>query len=175
MAPEQAAADPDVDHRADIYAFGVTAYEMLVGQPPFAGLAPRALMAARMTEDPPHVCTQRPDVPRVLADLVMRCLERDPADRPQSAAELLAMLDDPAMVSGAFGVPTSETSRWKRWRGRHLLVALGLVLVAIAVATTSMLRRSSAPSSAVTAPPSSRVATGPARIVVLPLVSIGGD
>jgi uncharacterized protein with von Willebrand factor type A (vWA) domain len=38
-------------------------------------------MAARMTEDPPHVCTVRPDVPKVLADLVMRCLERDPDDR----------------------------------------------------------------------------------------------
>jgi len=173
MAPEQAAADPDVDHRADIYAFGVTAYEMLVGQPPFAGLAPRALMAARMTEDPPHVCRQRPDVPKVLADFVMRCLERDPADRPQSATELLAALDDPAMVSGAFGVPASETSRWRRWRGRHLLIALALVLVTVAVTTTSLVRRSAARAAAVAPPPVAP--SGPARIVVLPLVSIGGD
>jgi len=175
MAPEQAAADPDVDHRADIYAFGVTAYEMLVGQPPFAGLAPRALMAARMTEDPPHVCGQRPDVPKVLGDFVMRCLERDPADRPASAIDLLAALDDPAMVSGAFGVPATETGRWRLWRGRRVLFASVLVLVAVAGAVTAMalLRRSAAPTVAV-APPSAAT-SGPARIVVLPLVSIGGD
>ncbi len=173
MAPEQAAADPDVDHRADIYAFGVTAYEMLVGQPPFAGLAPRALMAARMTEDPPHVCRQRPDVPRVLGDFVMRCLVRDPADRPQSAAELLATLDDPAMVSGAFGVPASETGRWRLWRGRRVLLASALVLVAVGVTTTVLLRRSAARTAV--AAPQPAAASGIARIVVLPLVSIGGD
>jgi TolB-like protein/Flp pilus assembly protein TadD len=173
MAPEQAAADPDIDHRADIYAFGVTAYEMLVGQPPFAGLAPRALMAARMTEDPPHVCSQRPDVPKVLADFVMRCLQRDPADRPQSAVELLAALDDPAMVSGAFGVPASETGRWRMWRGRRVLIALGLGLVAMAGTTTSLLRRSATRAGAIAPQPAATSA--PARIVVLPLVSIGGD
>jgi len=172
MAPEQAAADPDVDHRADIYAFGVTAYEMLVGQPPFAGLAPRALMAARMTEDPPHVCTQRPDVPQVLADFVMRCLERDPADRPQTATELLATLDDPAMLSGAFGVPASDMGRWRRWRDRRIIGALGVLLVAVAVAiTTYLLRQPDAHSSTAAAP----AAHVPARMVVLPLVSIGGD
>jgi serine/threonine-protein kinase len=173
MAPEQAAADPDTDHRADIYAFGVTAYEMLVGQPPFAGLAPRALMAARMTEDPPHVCSQRPDVPKVLADFVMRCLERDPADRPQSAIELLAALDDPAMVSGAFGVSASETGRWRLWRSRRALFALALVVIATVITATSLFRRSATRSDAVAPQPAA--ASGPARIVVLPLVSIGGD
>jgi serine/threonine-protein kinase len=120
MAPEQAAADPDIDNRADIYAFGVTAYEMLVGEPPFAGLVPRALIAARMTEDPPHVCSMRPDVPKVLGDLVMRCLERDPDDRPQTAPTCSSALDDPAMVSGAFGAPDrARAARWRRcgdWR-----------------------------------------------------------
>src|SRR4051812_7405808 len=144
MAPEQAAADPDVDHRADIYAFGVTAYEMLVGQPPFVGLPPRALMAARMTEDPPHVCSQRPDVPQVLADLVMRCLERDPADRPQSARELFDALDDPAMVSGAFGVPATDASRWRRWRDRRMIAALVVALLAVALTSISLFRRPAA-------------------------------
>ena len=174
MAPEQAAADPDVDHRADIYAFGVTAYEMLVGTPPFAGLAPRALMAARMTEDPPHVCSMRPDVPKVLADLVMCCLERDPADRPQSAHDVLVALDDPAMVSGAFG-SAARVSGWRPARSWWVVAAVLLVAVAgLGVALTARSRRASDARSTLAA-----VSTAPAavvsRVVVLPLVSIGGD
>jgi len=173
MAPEQAAADPDVDHRADIYAFGVTAYEMLVGTPPFSGLAPRALMAARMTEDPPHVCSVRPDVPQVLADLVMRCLERDPADRPQSAHELLTALDDPAMVSGAFGSAARVTG-WRRRRSWWVMAAVLLVVSGLGVALVARFRRSAevrAAAVGATAAPAAAVS----RVTVLPLVSIGGD
>jgi serine/threonine-protein kinase len=174
MAPEQAAADPDVDHRADVYAFGVTAYEMLVGEPPFAGLAPRALMAARMTENPPHVCSMRPNVPQVLADLVMRCLERDPADRPQSARELLTALDDPAMVSGAFGSATGSRGGWRRTRRWWVVAALLLVVTALGASLATRFRRPAgvrpAPIGAAAAP-----AAPVARVVVLPLVSIGGD
>ena len=175
MAPEQAAADPDIDNRADIYAFGVTAYEMLVGEPPFAGLGPRALMTARMTEDPPHVCSIRPDVPKVLADLVMRCLERDPDDRPQTAHDLLVALDDPAMVSGAFGAPTGASGRWRRARDWRVVAAL-LVAVGIAGAGFLAARRRVAevrPAPASVAAASAAAAVS--RVVVLPLVSIGGD
>ena len=176
MAPEQAAADPEIDHRADIYAFGVTAYEMLVGQPPFAGLAPRALMAARMTEDPPHVSIVRPDVPQVLADLVMKCLERDPADRPQSAVELLASLDDPAMVSGAYGAPARADGRWSWLRSHRGVAALVLGLLAFGAAAATLWQRGAAEgppaSSAASVTAAARTA---ARVVVLPLVSIGGD
>jgi len=174
MAPEQAAADPDVDHRADIYALGVTAYEMLTGEPPFAGLAPRALMAARMTEDPPHVCTMRPDVPKVLADLVMRCLERDPTDRPQSAYELLVALDDPAMVSGAFGTTSGARPRWWRRRDRWIVGALVLVLASLG-GTLAVRARRAVDHPATASGAASPAAAAVARVVVLPLVSIGGD
>jgi serine/threonine-protein kinase len=174
MAPEQAAADPDVDRRADIYALGVTAYEMLAGQPPFAGLAPRALLAARMTEDPPHICTVRPDVPQALADLVMQCLQRDPADRPQSAPELLAALDDPAMVSGAFAsAPT--VGGWHRLRDWRVVAALALVLAAIGTLVVQTRRKSPASASAPANASGAPVAHAASRIAVLPLVSIGGD
>ncbi len=102
MAPEQAAGDPDADHRADLYAFGVMSYELLVGKPPFAGRAPAQLLAAHLAEQPRHVAAERGDIPRALSDLVMRCLEKEPARRPQSAAQVAQALDDPAMVSGAF-------------------------------------------------------------------------
>ena len=174
MAPEQAAADPEIDHRADIYAFGVTAYEMLVGEPPFAGLGPRALMTARMTQDPPHVCSVRPDVPQVLADLIMRCLERDPADRPQTAHELLVALDDPAMVSGAFGTAIGPHGRWRRARDWRVIAALVIALGAIGAGLAARYRRADEvrPTVAALAAPA---APAVSRVVVLPLVSIGND
>jgi TolB-like protein len=168
MAPEQAAADPDADHRADIYAFGITAYEMLAGHPPFAGLAPRAMLAARMTEDPPAVETVRADVPVPLAALVKRCLEREPAARPQSAADLLAVLDDPAMVSGVFAAPGGRRGRLSRLHATPALVAAMLLIVAAGSATLAR-RASSTPAAQTTS------AAPPASIVVLPLVNIGAD
>jgi eukaryotic-like serine/threonine-protein kinase len=93
MAPEQAAGDPATDHRADIYAFGCVAYELLAGQPPFPGLPPHKLLVAHMSEIPKPVTALRPDCPPALASLVMECLAKDPASRPQSATELLRLLE----------------------------------------------------------------------------------
>jgi tetratricopeptide (TPR) repeat protein/tRNA A-37 threonylcarbamoyl transferase component Bud32 len=92
MAPEQAAAE-EVDHRADIYALGAMAYELVAGRPPFNHRTASAMLAAHLTEAPEPLETHRPDVTPELADLVMRCLAKDPADRPQTAREVLATLD----------------------------------------------------------------------------------
>src|SRR4029079_86736 len=100
MAPEQATADPGIDHRADIYAFGVLAYELLTGQPPFAGRTPQNLLAAHVTDVPEPITTRRASLPPALAALVMRCLEKRPADRPQSAGDVVHVLDDIATPSG---------------------------------------------------------------------------
>jgi serine/threonine-protein kinase len=93
MAPEQAAADPNTDHRADLYAFGAVAYELLTGKAPFAGRSPQAMIAAHMTETPESVAMRRPAIPAALADLVMRCLEKQPLNRPQRADDILRELD----------------------------------------------------------------------------------
>ena len=128
MAPEQAAADPDVDHRADIYSFGITAYEMLTGRPPFFDSSPRKLLAAHLTEAPEPVVARRPDTPPALAAMVMSCLEKEPADRPQTAKALLHVLE-------IVGAGEQRAARAQVQRGslaRQL--ALGLVaLVAVSI------------------------------------------
>ncbi|HEX9563744.1 MAG TPA: protein kinase [Gemmatimonadaceae bacterium] len=93
MAPEQAAGDPSSDHRSDLYAFGCMAYEMLAGQPPFIEKSPQQLLAAHMGREPEPLLSRRPDTPPALASLVMRCLEKDAADRPRSANEIARTLE----------------------------------------------------------------------------------
>ncbi|MDQ6827529.1 MAG: serine/threonine-protein kinase [Gemmatimonadota bacterium] len=93
MAPEQVAADPTADHRADVYALGVVAYEMLAGRPPFTASTTQAVLAAHATKLPEPISAVRPAVPAPLAALVMRCLEKLPADRPQSAEAVRVELE----------------------------------------------------------------------------------
>src|SRR5215208_4106740 len=78
MAPEQLAADPAADHRIDIYAVGLLAYELLSGQSPFVGTSPPATMAAQLTRVPDPLDTLRDDVPPGLAAIITRCLEKMP-------------------------------------------------------------------------------------------------
>ena len=108
MAPEQALADPGVDHRADLYAFGVLAYEMLTGRLPFTGPSAQAVMAAHLTERPQPMLDVREGIPPALAATVMRCLEKKPEDRFQSADELLAEIE--ALVTPGGGItPVAST------------------------------------------------------------------
>ncbi len=107
MAPEQAAADPHVDHRADLYAVGAMAYEMLCGRPPFAGVTPQAVLAAHLTDAPEPVTRHRTAVPDALNALIMRCLEKKPADRWQRAEELLPHIE--AMLTPTGGTTPAGT------------------------------------------------------------------
>ena len=101
MAPEQLAGDPAADHRIDIYAVGLLAYELLIGSSPFSSSSPQATMAAQLTRTPEPLYELRPEVPSDLSDLIMRCLEKNPAFRPHTAVALQAELDAVSTPRGA--------------------------------------------------------------------------
>jgi serine/threonine protein kinase len=135
MAPEQATASPQTDHRADIYAIGVVAYEMLTGQPPFSGRSVQAILAAHVVEDPEPVERRRPAAPPLLATLVKQCLAKRPADRPQTASEVMHVLDAIATPSGgtaattAVRVPAVAAGAVRRRRWPLLASLVGGVLL----------------------------------------------
>ncbi len=104
MSPEQINEATNVDHRADLYAFGCVAYELLTGAPPFAGRSLRATMLAQVSETPVPLQSVRPDIPAPIAELLARCLEKAPHARPHSATAIVRAID--ALVAGA--QPTVE-------------------------------------------------------------------
>jgi serine/threonine-protein kinase len=175
MAPEQAVADPHVDHRADIYAFGVVGYELLAGRPPFTGAAAQQVLAAHVTATPDPITMYRP-VPPALAALVMRCLEKRPADRWQSAEELVPQLE--ALMTPSGGITPTATQpvaaaaapRTPRTSRLPWLLALTAVLVLLGFgAWRAMHRRAGAAS------PSGPAALAARRVGVLPFTSRSQD
>ena len=134
MAPEQAAADPHVDHRADIYAVGALAYEMLAGRPPFTAPTAQALLAAQITQVPEPVSQHRRTVPPALNAVIMRCLEKRPADRWQSAAELVPQLELASTPSSGTvpvtAAPVISTGTEQAIRRGHPLRVAGWFLLA---------------------------------------------
>ncbi|MDP2955010.1 MAG: protein kinase [Longimicrobiales bacterium] len=141
MAPEQAAADPHVDHRADIYSFGCVAYEMLAGSSPFAGRSQQQLLVAHVIEVPESLLKRRAAVPPGLAALVMKCLEKRAGDRPQSANELIATLD--AIATPSDGItPTMAQLAPARVDRNRWFVAAGTTLVLLAIVIVIRVRGS---------------------------------
>jgi TolB-like protein/Tfp pilus assembly protein PilF len=131
MAPEQLVGDPAVDHRADIYALGVLGYEMLSGTHPFAESPLQSLIAA-----PEPIGGRRPDAPTPLAALITRCLEKDPARRPQTAEEVVRELDRlSAALQGATPAPRSRTRRARRVAAYVAASAALLALAGYAIVT----------------------------------------
>ena len=143
MAPEQAAADPSSDHRADIYSFGCMAYEMLAGRPPFVAKSPQRLLAAQMSEKPQPISELRPDTPPLLAELVMRCLEKDSEARPQAAIDLVKTLD---AVTTSGGAHPAMPDILLGGRPRLVRASAALRWAAFVVVAIKLPRRRSSPS-----------------------------
>ena len=139
MAPEQAAGDPTIDHRADLYSLGCLAYELLAGHPPFHGRSPQRLLAAHLTEPPRPIRELRPEAPAPLADLVMRLLAKDPADRPASAGHVALALGASVgdAIAGASAMLSGGPGAWKRALGAYA-VAVALVALVARAAVMSL-------------------------------------
>jgi eukaryotic-like serine/threonine-protein kinase len=158
MAPEQAVGDATMDHRADLYSLGVMSYEMLTGNHPFAGRTARAIAAAHLTETPAPLFERRKDVPPVLAAIVMRLLAKDPADRPQTADEVVRALD-------AMPTTSIQAVRGRRDVRFGIMIAAALIIVAAIGGYTWWRGRA-----AVTAVPAAIHA-----VAVLPFVNTSGS
>ena len=171
MAPEQAAADAATDHRADLYALGLVAYEALAGAHPFAGRPTHAMLAAQLAEVPPPLTTRRTTVPPALAGLVGRLLAKAPEDRPQSAREVARALDDPAILSG-------ETAAGVAGRRRRTRVVAGLaggVLVLAGAGAVVRARRADSRPPTARAAAQSEARLTERRVVVAPFENQTGD
>ena len=144
MSPEQAVADPHVDHRADIYAVGAMAYELLTGRPPFVGGSPQQVLAAHVTQAPEAPSMHRAGIAPALDAIILRCLAKQAGDRFQTAAELHAALEPWATSSG--GMTPAETARTtasvaaSSGKGTRFAVALSAVSVT-AIAAYVLLNR----------------------------------
>lgn len=125
MSPEQVRGKA-ADHRSDIFAFGAILYEMLSGKRAFHGATSADAMSAILNKEPKAISQVVPSIPRVVSQVAHHCLEKDPADRYQSAGELITSLEESAMAS------TASQSLWAspRW-GRYTMVSGGLGLATI--------------------------------------------
>ncbi|MCU0647655.1 MAG: serine/threonine-protein kinase [Gemmatimonadaceae bacterium] len=181
MAPEQWAGDPSADHRVDLYALGVMAFELLTGRAPFAAHQGAALMKAHLTESPPPVAALRPEVTSALATLVRECLAKDPDDRPASADVVAQRLADPAMISGAVATaPTLAQAVVLRRRWVPRVVGGGAALLAVALGMWIARRPSTdatarALAATATPPASPAVALDARTVAIVPFVAITDD
>ncbi len=180
MAPEQAVGDT-VDQRADIYAWGLVAYEMLAGVHPFAGKhTAQQWITAQLTEKPQPVQQRRSGLPKGLAAIVMRCIEKEPANRPQTATELLPLLDDPALMKSGHATSRAVTRESNgTTRSLRYPIAAGIAALLLIGGYFGARRFISGPGAVGTAAAgSSTVADGDKSIntvAVLPFTNTGGN
>jgi serine/threonine-protein kinase len=165
MAPEQAMAEANIDHRADLYALGALGYEMLTGHPPFEASSAQAVLSAHVLEQPKDVRERRAEVPPVLAAALLKCLAKQPADRWQSAEELMAQLEQVATTPSG-GVTPTMTRPYQAAKGRpgrgKLVAGLVAAAVVVAGAVGAVLLRGGG-------------GGGIERIAVLPIEDISGQ
>jgi WD40 repeat protein len=134
MAPEQAAGRVrELDSRTDVYALGAVLYELLSGQPPFRGETPIETLRQVLDDDPVSLCRMRPDVPRDLEAICLKCLARRPADRYQTAQQLADDLDRFLAGEPVVARPPALVESFWKWARRRPLTISGLAIAASAL------------------------------------------
>src|SRR5215212_633289 len=118
MAPAQ-------DHRIDIYAVGLLAYELLTGESPFTGPSPAATMAAQLTRVPEPLYQCCPDVPPPLSAIIMQCLAKEPNQRPPTAEALMTALDSITNRSGEIKTAATQELPAVASRRRRMTIGAG--------------------------------------------------
>ncbi len=151
MSPEQVEGRP-VDARSDLFSLGLILHEMATGQRAFSGDNPAALASSILRDPPPPVCERRPDLPADLSRIVRHCLQKDPARRYQTAADLRTELEELRR--------DRERPAGPRPWARAAWLAAGAALVALALVAVHRLTSREAPASR-------------PRIAVLPFENLG--
>ncbi|HEV8195187.1 MAG TPA: hypothetical protein VGP87_01000, partial [Gemmatimonadales bacterium] len=163
MSPEQAAGEPEVDGRSDLYALACVLYEMLAGQPPFTGATAEVLVRQHLTVNASPVTNYRPAVPATVVAALQRALAKAPADRFNPVAQFSEALRP---VEGGTPAPAVATPNPPRRASTPVVggvaVVLALVLIG-AVLVRSKVSRSGAGE------------TSTKSLAVLPFESVGGD
>jgi serine/threonine-protein kinase len=141
MSPEQVAGERELDARSDLYALACVLFEMLTGQPPFAGPSAKSVMHQHVMAAPPDVAQLRPDVPADVSSALQRALSKEPADRFPLASQFADALSGRQTATSAVGVRNASARR--RW----IPIAVGGVALAavVAVGTSLVTRRAPTP------------------------------
>ena len=189
MAPEQVSTG-QVDHRVDLYAFGLILYEMVTGTVPFHGDSAIAELLQRVQNKPPDPRTVNAEIPALLADVILRCLETNPNLRYQSAEDILTGLEDigldqpsgsrrsyhrrtqsiPLPLPQAPDAAPAPSSGWSRQR-IAIVVAAGLVVAGLG--GWLVVTRSRAPATSATPTPGPAATQQQRYLAVLPFRVLG--
>jgi len=146
MSPEQALGDPNLGPGSDLYSLGCVLFQMVTGSPPFEGESSQQVVGKHIADPPPAASDVNPKVPRELSDVILRCLQKQPSDRFQTAGEVIAALESDQrstvrsrasaaqaatelLVSGARTAPTARRHGGTSARPRRV----GWVILAIAL------------------------------------------